>query len=178
MRLSFFKKNQAASQEELNEKFIAAINSNKPIEKILRTLDNGASINTKLNRDWLTVNKSCLTVYDGMPALLFSLYNNNSDLTKELLNKGADVNIANDAGLTPLMYAAQDNFMQNLAKNLIDHGANKNQTDNKGKTAKDYAEEKGLDEMAKLLSTYEANPPTKQKQTIIKQEMGLANIEF
>jgi len=88
------------------------------------------------------------------------------------------VNSANDNGLTPLMYVAQDNLMQGWTKILIDHGADINQMDNKGKTAKDYAEEKGLDEMAKLLSTYEANPPAKQKQTIIKQEMGLANIEF
>lgn len=167
MRLSFLR-NQAASQETLNRQFITAINSNKPIEKILHTLDNGANIDTKLSRDWLNLDKRYLTVYDGMPAILLSLFTNNHDLFQKLLEKKADVNASNDDGLTPLIYAVKNNMIFTV-KNLIDHGADKNQKDKNDQSAIYHAEmvaQKTSDiRMKVLLETYTPQPIKKPAPT-------------
>jgi len=67
---------------------------------------------------------------DGKTALLRTITNKEIDKAKSLLQKGADVNLAEKNGLqgSPLMYAASTGNMQ-LCKLLIDHGANTNQLD-------------------------------------------------
>ncbi len=62
----------------------------------------------------------------------------NNRLAKALLEKGANPNIADVTGITPLIYATQFENIE-LMKLLISHKANKKQTDKEGKTPYDYA---------------------------------------
>lgn len=62
----------------------------------------------------------------------------NNRLAKALLEKGANPNIADATGITPLIYATQFENIE-LMKLLLSHKANKKQTDKEGKTPYDYA---------------------------------------
>ena len=56
-----------------------------------------------------------------------------------LLANGADPNVTDDKGQTPLHFIAQKGVGKNQAKLLIEHGADPNARDNAGKTPLDYA---------------------------------------
>lgn len=59
-------------------------------------------------------------------------------LAKALLEKGANPNIADPTGITPLIYATEFENIE-LMKLLLTYKADKNQTDKEGKTPYDYA---------------------------------------
>jgi ankyrin repeat protein len=82
------------------------------------------------------------------------------DIFKYLLDKGANPNFRNSAGVTPLMMLMLDYHDRNdfndktiavFSKELIRHGANVNLKANNGKTAIDYAMEGGHTETLKVL---------------------------
>jgi ankyrin repeat protein len=62
----------------------------------------------------------------------------NNRLAKALLEKGANPNVADATGITPLIYATQFENIE-LMKLLLSYKANKKQTDKEGKTPYDYA---------------------------------------
>ena len=68
-----------------------------------------------------------------------------------LIQKGADVNAANDNGNTPLMYAAERGYRE-IIEVLILNGANTALKNNAGKTAYDLARENGFTELSQMLS--------------------------
>lgn len=71
------------------------------------------------------------------------------DQVRELLDNGADPNVTEEDGYTPLMGAAENNHLE-VAKLLIDAGAD---IKKKGEfTAYELAEMQGFTEMMKLLS--------------------------
>lgn len=61
-----------------------------------------------------------------------------TEISRELIDKGAPVDQANDTGITPLMKAVQFKYID-LAKQLIDQGANVDATDAKGRSLNTYA---------------------------------------
>jgi ankyrin repeat protein len=67
-----------------------------------------------------------------------------------LLEKGADINLANGEGETPMMIASSNNNV-NFVKLLIDKGANVNAKDDKGRTALNFAEAYRSRETIKIL---------------------------
>eukprot|EP01029_Cantina_marsupialis_P028359 TRINITY_DN776054_c0_g1_i1.p1 TRINITY_DN776054_c0_g1~~TRINITY_DN776054_c0_g1_i1.p1 ORF type:complete len:287 (+),score=87.19 TRINITY_DN776054_c0_g1_i1:32-862(+) len=73
-------------------------------------LQNGAEIN----------NTDCLE--EGSPALLFAVEGNKIDVAALLLRKGADANIVNNEGLSPLMQAVMNENVE-MMRLLISHGA-------------------------------------------------------
>jgi ankyrin repeat protein len=71
---------------------------------------------------------------------------------RALLAKGADVALADSAGLTALHHAARSDYAADIARLLIAHGADVNARDKAGKTPLDHAVDAGLVRMPDLLA--------------------------
>jgi Zn-dependent protease with chaperone function len=83
-------------------------------------------------------------------ALTIALYNDSTDLAALLLEKGANPNLQNSSGWTPLMTAASYGNYE-ATQLLLDAGANPAIKDDSDMTAADYALENGYDDIAALL---------------------------
>jgi ankyrin repeat protein len=78
-----------------------------------------------------------------------------TDLACELLERGADPNVRQQAGFTPLHEAArQGNFT--LVDRLIAHGADVDAEADDGRRPLTFAQESGVSEVAELLESYGA----------------------
>ena len=79
-----------------------------------------------------------------------------------LIEKGADVNAADDTGSTPLMYVAsdaaggEDKKTIHAARLLIEHGADVNAVDKDGKTALAHAPRSSRNLITALLKEHGA----------------------
>jgi ankyrin repeat protein len=71
-------------------------------------------------------------------ALTASVFKSNKGLTQKLLANGANANLADSNGVTPLIYAVQLQD-KDLVKILLEYKANKDLADKQGKTAFEYA---------------------------------------
>lgn len=71
---------------------------------------------------------------DGMTALHWAAYHNESDLGRKLIKAGATANVTNRYGITPL-YLACVNGNGQLVKDLLDAGVDPNTSINGGETA-------------------------------------------
>jgi ankyrin repeat protein len=76
------------------------------------------------------------------------------DIAEVLIENGANVNLKNKDGLTPLMESIFSNHYE-LAKLLLQKGADTAIRDLKGKTALDYAVEQDAEEIILLLKEAE-----------------------
>ena len=91
-------------------------------------------------QDWAGVESSISTEdinalqADGMSALFWAVYYEQEDIVRLLLNTGADTNVSNRYGLTPLIQSAL-NANGNIISLLLDAGANPNATSLQGDTA-------------------------------------------
>ena len=72
---------------------------------------------------------------------------------QELLSRGANPNVIDDSGYTPLMHAAQKSFVK-MASLLIANGAIVNARNDKGLTAMDWANFNGNTKMQALLRAH------------------------
>ena len=61
------------------------------------------------------------------------------DVIKALLEKGANIEVKDSSGYTPLLYALQQNVDVNIVRLLLDFGADTTAKSRFGKTAVDYA---------------------------------------
>lgn len=121
-----------------NEKdFFQAIKDDD-IVAFKKLLDAGIDINLQ-NRDY------------GYTALILATLNGRTGIAKELINKGAGVNIQKANGLTALMYAAASGHTE-IVKEFLNNGAEINFHDKDGRTALDYAKEEKHKEIVNLLS--------------------------
>lgn len=89
--------------------------------------------------DWFNVAiKSCDVNWQHpeifWTALLAAVANRRTKMSQILLEKGANPNIPNGHGITPLMYAARYDYLE-AAEMLLDYGANLNMQDRWGETA-------------------------------------------
>jgi hypothetical protein len=71
---------------------------------------------------------------------------------RALLAKGADVALADSAGLTALHHAARSDYAAEIARILIAHGADIDARDKAGRTPLDHAMAAGLVRMPELLA--------------------------
>lgn len=71
-------------------------------------------------------------------ALMAAVFKNRSAIVKALLENGADPNLADNNGTTPLHYATMSENYE-LVNMLIGYKADKYKMNNKGKSAFDYA---------------------------------------
>lgn len=100
---------------------LAVYRNNNQVAQFL--IENGANINENSPM--------------GSP-LMAATVKGNIEIVKILLNKKADVNVADENGTTALMYAVQfANFA--IIEQLLNHKVNKTHKDKQGKTAFEYA---------------------------------------
>ena len=89
-------------------------------------------------------------------ALFLAINNEDINLVKELLYRGADVNKRNKGDMSPLMLCCKKNY-QNIAELLIKKGANVNEKNILGDTPVKIAQINGNEELAlKLIKIYKA----------------------
>jgi len=94
---------------EIQEKFISSINRND-FEEYRKYLHLGAMVNEPDNQN-------CM-----ITPLLLAIDNNCNSIVKDLLENGANANLPQSNGTTPLMMAAQRDNLENV-KLLIQYGA-------------------------------------------------------
>ena len=90
-------------------------------------------------------------VNDGEGAMLTSAAaKGNPEVTRLLLEHGADADRTNDLGYTPLHYAAQRGYLEVVRLLLVENGADVDRTNKYGRTPLDCATRHGHDAMARL----------------------------
>ena len=82
----------------------------------------------------------------------------NTEILKLLLEGGADPNVADGDGLTPLLFVARRQKYKAVAKLLLDYGANPNKADQVGRTPLHYAVIYGAKEVFQVLLDRGADP--------------------
>jgi hypothetical protein len=82
--------------------------------------------------------------------LIKAIEKGDKEKVKELLDKRAEINIRDNDGWTPLMYASKNNDLE-IIKLLLEKGANVNLTDKYGQTALILASANGHKEAVELL---------------------------
>jgi ankyrin repeat protein len=100
------------NKRELQEKFNLSIH-NTDFNEYRELLKAGASVNEPDS-------ENCM-----ITPLLIAVDDNCTQIVKDLLENGADVNLADRDGTTPLIMAAQRDNLENI-KLLIQHGADVN----------------------------------------------------
>ena len=92
----------------------------------------------------------------GFTALTGAASQNQNEIAKILVKKGAVVDHQYEGGFTPLMHAAAAGNIE-LVTLLIENGANPNMRNSEGKTPLSFAIEKGNSKLADLLRRHGAN---------------------
>ena len=106
----------------------AAMFLNRECIQIL--IDAGATVNARTNPDFM----------GGKTALIQAVRSHrDSGIINDLINAGADLNVADTDGRTALMYAAAMSNNPAIVETLVTEGANINQRDKYGWTALDLA---------------------------------------
>ncbi|MBN1974173.1 MAG: ankyrin repeat domain-containing protein [Sedimentisphaerales bacterium] len=97
----------------------------------------------------------------SISAILEAAEKGDLEKVQSLIESGADVNIKNNGGWTPLYMASNGGYLD-VAKVLIDKGANVNISNNWGWTPLHTASASGHQDIVKLLLTKGANVKTKR----------------
>jgi ankyrin repeat protein len=131
---------QAASSSGSTALFDAAANRNLDVFRLLLDKGADASHRTKLKQSVL-----------GVAAMYGS-----EEIVKMLLDRGASVNIQDERGYSPLMYAAySENMPAGVVRMLLAKGADTSVT-GEGETPRSLAAKRGDSEVARLLGVPEA----------------------
>lgn len=139
--------------------------------KISDTLDRGADINGN-GKVYLT-----FTTAHTTPLTLAS-QGNKEDIVSYLINRGADVNLENEAGMTPLISAVRFDRIGNI-KILLSKGADINYKNKYGNNAVMFAAADSNSETLELLinSRGDVNSRNSMKQTPLMAAVTACNIE-
>ncbi len=86
-----------------------------------------------------------------MTSLYMAITNFRNDNAELLISKGADLNVTDSKGQTPLHCVAARG-MKEIAAKMIANGAKKNVKDNEGKTPLNLASDSEHEEVVKLLT--------------------------
>ncbi len=86
------------------------------------------------------------SIWDGKPLLVTACDASRYQDAKTLLKHGADVNLADDQGMTPLIMASTVNH-EELVRLLLDAGADPSRSDESGYRASDYAPSSSIRDM-------------------------------
>ena len=133
-------------KSELNEKLIVA-SGKGCLEDVINLLENGAEVNpvTTNKKPWTPLHNACAG------------YDTNVKVCKALIEHGADVNVWNGAGATPLSTAAFWNNVE-IGKLLLDSGAEIDKKSSCDDTPLYIAVRWGSFEFCKMLIERNADP--------------------
>jgi ankyrin repeat protein len=95
---------------------------------------------------------------NGNTVLFGAANSHDTELVKDLIRQGCDVNAVNNWGWTPLFWAALTENNLEVLETLLKSGANVNHKAKDGTTSLFWAKEEGCDEAAALLIKYGADP--------------------
>ncbi|MBW5397594.1 ankyrin repeat domain-containing protein, partial [Brachyspira pilosicoli] len=112
---------------------IAALRNDYDMVKFL--VEKGANINAKTHSEYSSLETPLLLSLDYEH--IESRYDENSSVAEYLINNGADINVTNEDGETPLMYASKLHNIK-VIELLIQKGADINAFNNYGNTALIY----------------------------------------
>jgi len=122
--------------------FVSNSYAQEPGEKLFKAVFNNdlKAVKSIINKDASLVNyvRKINEVF-YIPVLMQSVMNNQTDIAKFLIVKGADVNAQDGLKMTCLMWAANNENIE-LVKLLLEKGADKSLKDNQGMTALQAAE--------------------------------------
>jgi len=142
--------------------------TNRDGETALFTLEDGAIKELiKAKIDLNARNK------DGDTALAETV---SADEAKLLVNAGADIELPDPQGATPLMHAAGNNYLD-ILELLTQAGAMVDRQDNQGRTALMYAVDEGLPDAVKILLQAHAKVDVKDHEGQTAQELAEEGLE-
>lgn len=158
------KENTTEETNNIEYESLGEAAANGDIKQVRKLLDGGANINYMRPNDgtgWYCGEDFCedsdekVEQYfqydrDNGTALMRAAYNGHLEVVKLLLDKGAKVNIQNEAGSTSLMKAAYNGHFE-IVKLLIDKGASVNLKEKHGSTALIKSVARGHTKIVKLL---------------------------
>jgi ankyrin repeat protein len=99
------------------------------LEKVKELLRQGHSINERDPK-----------VKFGWTPLIAAIYRHETNMVHYLIAAGADINMPDSSGETPIMWAMISDKNLGIVEDLIAHGADLNTKDNRGATVISYAE--------------------------------------
>jgi hypothetical protein len=114
----------------------ARVKQNKGLEIVRFFLDNGVDVNTLT--DYGNYEAYGIDTPSRNTALHYAAREGNVKVAKLLIDRGADVNVRDSQGWTPLHEAMYFDYFK-VAKLLLDHGADRDIQNNEGKTAFEIA---------------------------------------
>ena len=88
---------------------------------------------------------------DGTTAIHWATYHDDTEILEALLRAGAKVNVATDAGVTPLWLACTTNASEGIVRKLLDAGANPQLAPNTGEAPLMWCARTGALEAVKAL---------------------------
>ena len=115
-------------------------------------------------------------VQEELKKTLFHEMTRAIEMTKLLIDNGADVNLVSSLG-TPLMNAVTNVWNLDIVKMLIDAGANLNATDKTGKTALFYAFASSNDDVVNLLIEKGADTSIQDTEGKTYSDMEKVNVD-
>ena len=130
----------------------------KRINIVKLLIENKANINIKINHSTplcMAIEKNHFIIHEPKKK--------SKEIVKYLLDSGAEINLSNDNGDTPLMIALKNNALD-IAELLIEHHADFTLCNNQGETALMRASEKHNDKIVKYLIEKGANIDIKDKK--------------
>ena len=133
---SFLRRSKSAFCEDIQEELLQAT-ARGHVDTIQRVLTN-----FMVNINFLTKRKES--------ALITAAENNHNDVVQLLLDRGADPNMADQDGFTPLFFAVQDGFID-VVQTLLDRGAEPNMVNHDGHTPIEWAATDGHEDVVRLL---------------------------
>ncbi len=111
----------------------------------------------------------------GLTSLMSAAYVGATELAKDLLRRGADVEAQDDDGFTALMYAANGG-QDELVKLLIEAGAEVNQADRAGSTSLMFGAQHGHSGIVKRLLSAGADPSaSREADGLTARDLAAAN---
>ncbi len=136
-----------------------------PLELVQKLIEQGADVNSQYDGNWTPLSIACA-------------HNRNSEITKALIEAGADVN--HKDGMPTLTLAVICNKNVEVIKLLVNAGADLLVKDSYGKTAMNYAKEQNRQEVVEILQKALPNTPSKslEKDTAISVSSYIAEILF
>ena len=131
----------------------------------IRLLLSDCDIQETNSHKWTSLHYSCYRRCD-------------TDIVESLLRKGADINMPDQSGVTPLMLAVQEN-RANICELLISYGANLKMTDYDGENYLSIALYNSHNEMTRLLLDHQADHRfrTKTGETILHHAAQYGDLE-